>query len=85
MFTVDIRHSSCVSLVSSSITVLDARCYSGSQVKENEIGEAGRRYMQGDHFEDLDTRGSIILKWILKNCDGRVWSGLIWLRVETSG
>jgi len=24
------------------------------------------------------------LKWILKKLDGRMWTGLIWLRIETN-
>jgi hypothetical protein len=27
----------------------------------------------------------IMLKWILKKYDGRVWIGLIWLRIGTNG
>ena len=27
----------------------------------------------------------IVSKWILKKHDGRVWSGLIWFRIWTSG
>jgi hypothetical protein len=29
--------------------------------------------------------GSIILKWIIKTLDVRTWTGLIWLRIGTSG
>jgi hypothetical protein len=28
--------------------------------------------------------GRIILRWILERYDGVVWTGLIWLRIETS-
>jgi hypothetical protein len=35
----------------------------------------------------LKDRGvhGIILKWILKEQDGRAWMGFIWLRIGTSG
>jgi hypothetical protein len=29
--------------------------------------------------------GRIILRWILERLDGVVWTGLIWLRIGTSG
>jgi hypothetical protein len=29
--------------------------------------------------------GRIILKWIFKKHNGRVWTGLIWLRIVISG
>jgi hypothetical protein len=38
-----------------------------------------------DHWEDLDLHGKIKLKWILEKQNGKVWTGLIWLRIETSG
>jgi hypothetical protein len=38
-----------------------------------------------DHYEDLDVGGRIILKWILERQDEMVWTGLIWLRIGTSG
>jgi hypothetical protein len=34
---------------------------------------------------DLGTDMSIILKCILNNLGGREWTGLIWLRIGTSG
>jgi hypothetical protein len=38
-----------------------------------------------DHWEDQDVGGWTILKWILERQDEIVWSGLIWLRIGTSG
>jgi hypothetical protein len=38
-----------------------------------------------DHWEDQDVGGWTILKWIVERQDWVVWSGLIWLRIETSG
>jgi hypothetical protein len=40
---------------------------------------------EGDHYEDLDVDGRIILERILERSDGVVWAGLIWLRIGTSG
>jgi hypothetical protein len=37
------------------------------------------------HLEDLDVGGRIILEWILETQGGVVWTGLIWLRIGTSG
>jgi hypothetical protein len=35
--------------------------------------------------EDVDVDGRIILKWILEKYDGVLCTGLIWLRIGTSG
>jgi hypothetical protein len=37
----------------------------------------------GDHWEDQDIGGWTILKWILERENGKVWFGLIWLRIQT--
>jgi hypothetical protein len=40
---------------------------------------------QRDHLEGLGTDKGIILKWIFRKGDEVAWTGLIWLRVGTSG
>jgi len=37
----------------------------------------------GDHSEDLDVEGIIILEWTLGNY-GEMWIGFMWLRLGTS-
>jgi hypothetical protein len=37
-----------------------------------------------DHLKDPGVDGRIILKLIFKKWNGRVWTGLIWLRIGTS-
>jgi hypothetical protein len=36
-------------------------------------------------LEDLDVDGRIILEWISGKLCGKVWTGFIWLRMDTSG
>jgi len=37
------------------------------------------------HLEDLDIDARIIPKWISKKQDGKMWTGLIWLRIGSNG
>jgi hypothetical protein len=38
-----------------------------------------------DHYEDIDLGGKIIVKWFLQKYCGLIWTGLIWLKIGTSG
>jgi hypothetical protein len=41
--------------------------------------------MERDHWGDPGVNGIIILRWIFRKWDVRVWTGLSWLRIETGG
>ena len=38
-----------------------------------------------DHFEDQGVDGRIILRWIFRKWDVRVWTESMWLRIGTGG
>jgi hypothetical protein len=38
-----------------------------------------------DNLEDLGVDGRIALRWIFRKLDVAVWTGLIWLRIQTGG
>jgi hypothetical protein len=48
------------------------------------IGYWWESQKERDHQEDKDA-GGWISEWILERYDGVIWTGLIWLRVGTSG
>ena len=38
-----------------------------------------------DHLKDPGIDGSVKLRWIFRNWNGRVWTGLTWLRIGIGG
>jgi len=53
-------------------------------------GEVYRGFWLGkmrerDHLEDPGVDGAIILRWIFRKWDVRLWTGLSWIRVRTDG
>jgi hypothetical protein len=40
---------------------------------------------ESGHWGDPGVDGNIILRWIFRKWDVRVWTGLSWLRIETGG
>jgi hypothetical protein len=41
--------------------------------------------MEGGHWGDPGVDGRIILRWIFRKWDVRVWTGSNWLRIGTDG
>jgi hypothetical protein len=55
-----------------------------------ETGEVPTGFLCGilrekDQLEELGVNGRMILKWIFERWDREAWTGLIWLRIGTSG
>jgi len=38
-----------------------------------------------DHLEDPGVDGSVILRWMFRKWDVRVWTGSSWLRIGSGG
>jgi hypothetical protein len=62
----------------------------GGACSSDEGGEAYTGFWWGnlrerDHWIDPGVDGRIILKWIFREWDVRVWAELSWLRIRTGG
>ena len=40
---------------------------------------------EGEHFEDPDVDGRIILRWTFRKWELGAWTGSAWLRIGTGG
>jgi hypothetical protein len=54
-------------------------------IREMHAGFWWENLRERDTLEDLGVGGRIILKWILKKCDGMAWTGSMWARIGKSG
>jgi len=65
----------------------------GNKIEKNEMGGACSactgfwwgNLREGGHLENPGVDGRIILGLIFRKWDVRLWTGLIWLRIETGG
>ena len=46
-------------------------------------GSSWENLRERDHLEDPVVDGRIILRWLFRKWDVRVWTGWIWLRIGT--
>jgi hypothetical protein len=53
--------------------------------REKRIGCWRESHRGKDHLEEQDIGGCVMLRWILERWDGIVLTGLVWLRIGTSG
>jgi hypothetical protein len=53
--------------------------------KRVHTGFSSENVKEGDCLEDQDVDGRMILELRLSKSDGRVWTGFIWRRIESSG
>jgi len=63
---------------------LDCNTYFSFAVIDVEL-KFQSQHVEVHHFQDLDTDGRIILKWTLRNWNEKARTGLVWLRIGTSG
>jgi len=49
------------------------------------IPEKTKRVKEKDHWGDPGVDGSIMLRWIFRKWDVRVWTGSGWLSIGTGG
>jgi hypothetical protein len=59
--------------------------WSGSGGREMHIGYWWESQKEVNQWEDQDVGEWTILNWILEREDEMVWTGLIWLRIGTTG
>jgi hypothetical protein len=45
----------------------------------------GRNLRERDHLEDPVLDGRMVLRWIFRKWDVRVWTASMWLRIRTGG
>jgi hypothetical protein len=50
-----------------------------------DIGYWRDHQKERDRWEDQDVSRRTIIKWILEREDAMIWTGLIWLKIGTSG